>query len=183
MEKSKKIMDVYPLLVPSKDLKTLFEPGVYCVNRKNDEVVKMSENIAGSFIFVNEVGEKSYFTPQEAVEIMDFIFYCGESFDPNPDVIFKIKDEYILASASDFLGDQIDEAHLVNVYPKNIGWKKSPDNDKLMKITIGDIENSLIEKKINIEMEEVEIGGADITNMVCVIDMPKFLEGKVIFSV
>jgi hypothetical protein len=183
MEKLKKFMEVYPLLVPSKDLKKLFEPGAYCVNRKNDEVVKMIENAEGSFIFVNEVGEKSYFTLQEAVKNLDFIFYCGESSDPNPDVIFKINGEYILASAGDFLGDQIDEVHLVNVYPKNIGWKKSLDSDKLLKMSIGDIENSLTEKKMNVEIEEVEIAGADIYDMIYVIDMPKFLEGKVIFSV
>lgn len=183
MEKSEKIMGVYPLLVSSKNLKNLFEPGVYCVNRKNEEVVRMIENVSGTFTFVNEAGEKSYFDLQEVTKIMDFIFYCGESSDPNPDVIFKINGEYVLASPTDFMGDQIDEAHLVNVYPKNIGWKKSPDSDKLMKITISDIENSLDQKKINIEMEEVEIGGMDITNMVCIIDMPKFLEGKVIFSI
>lgn len=89
MEKSeKKSMELYPLLVPSKNLRKLFEVGVFCVNNRNGEVIKMLEKNLDDTVFVNDAGEKFYFTIKECLQFLDFIFYCGETSDPNPDVFF-----------------------------------------------------------------------------------------------
>lgn len=95
---------------------------------------------------------------------------------------FKIGGQYVLASPNDILGDNIDEVHFVSVYPKNLGL--IIDNEgKVSKMTIVDVENSLENKKILVELEEIEIGGADISNMICIVEMPKLLEGKAVFCI
>lgn len=180
MEETKTLtLETYPLFVPAKNLKSEIAKGIFCKRIGEEKIMKLVKIEGDDYILVDE-SDKEFNATEDIFKLnFEILFFAGDPSFPNPEALFLIEDEWVLAGVTDLMGEQIKDCHIVVVNPKNIGWKRTEEKISLMDLK--DIRNILEAKKVDVETEEVTVGGLDITNMPFIIELPKVREDKVLF--
>ena len=178
MEETKTLsLETNPLFVSAKNLKNEVSKGIFC-RRSGEELVRRIVQIENdNYILLDEEGKESNVTEGVFKSHFEILFFVGNSSLPDPEALFLIDGEWVLAGVTDLMGNQIKDSHMVVVKPKNVGWKKNSEE----RISLMDINKILDAKKINIETEEITIGRTDSINLPFVANSPKIREGKVLF--
>lgn len=180
MRESKKLsLETYPLFIPAKNLKNVIAKGIFCKRSGEDKIIKLVNIERDNYTLLDEDGKEFNTTGNIFKLNFEILFFVGAPSFPDPEALFLIGDEWVLAGVTDLMGEQIKDCHIVVVNPKNIGWKRVEEKISLMNSK--DIRNILEEEKVYVETEEVTIDGWGIKNMSFVTELPKIKEDKVLF--
>ena len=112
-------------LVPCKHFPEFLQNGIFLVTSDENQILKVKEKNDHYCILETKEGKLIRLEDVEKSKELLMIFFVNGNieYDFEPDVLFKIADLYTIAGPFDLVGDQIDEALIVDVKPNQIGNK------------------------------------------------------------
>jgi hypothetical protein len=111
-------------LVPCRFFPEFLKEGVFLVSSGNNQIFRIKEK-SDSYTLLEDQSEKTRRIDdiEKSNEMLLLFFVNGGIKYADPDVLFKINSEYVLAGPLDMMGDQIEEAFIVDANPLQIGNK------------------------------------------------------------
>lgn len=111
-------------LVPCRFFSEFLKEGVFLISSVNNQVFRIKEK-NDSYTLLEDQFEKTKRIEdlEKSNEMLLLFFVNGKIEYSDPDVLFKINSDYVLAGPLDIMGDQIEEAFIVDANPLQIGNK------------------------------------------------------------
>jgi len=112
-------------LVPCRHFPEFLENGIFLVLQKENLILRVKEKNDSYCILESREGKLIRLEDVEKSKEFLMIFFVNGNieYDFEPDVLFKIEDLYTIAGPFDLIGDQIEEALIIDVKPNQIGNK------------------------------------------------------------
>jgi hypothetical protein len=112
-------------LVPCKHFPEFLENGIFLVTSDQNQILRVKEKNDHYCILETKEGKLIRLEDVEKSKELLMIFFVNGNieYDFEPDVLFKIGDIYTISGPFDIMGDQIEEALIVDVNPNQIGNK------------------------------------------------------------
>lgn len=110
-------------LIPCRFFPEFLKEGIFFVIPTDDRIFRIKEK--RPFTYVIESSDSTSMIvndPDQYGMHLLFLTDCNMK-DIDPDCLFKIGEDWIMAGPLDLLGDQIEEAISIAVKPDQIGWK------------------------------------------------------------
>jgi hypothetical protein len=111
-------------LVPCRFFPEFLKEGVFLISSGNNQIFRIKEK-NDSYTLLEDQSEKTRRIDdiEKSNEMLLLFFVNGKIEYVDPEVLFKINSEYVLAGPLDMMGDQIEEAFIVDANPLQIGNK------------------------------------------------------------
>jgi len=110
-------------LVPCRFFPEFLKEGVFLVSSGHNQIFRIREKADSYALLENKNGETIRLEHLEKSNEMLLLFLVNSKIDyAEPDVLFNIEGDYVIAGVFDLMGDQIKGADIIDLKPDQIGY-------------------------------------------------------------